>query len=36
VDMDYQASRLPIRLEILLDWAKRQDWSDGANRPSGG
>jgi uncharacterized protein YbjT (DUF2867 family) len=36
VDIDYQASRLPIRLETLLDWAKRQDWSDGANRPSGG
>ena len=36
VDTEYQLSRLPIQLERLVDWAKRQDWSDAADRPSGG
>lgn len=36
VDTAYQASRLPMRLETLLEWARRQDWSDSADRPPGG
>lgn len=36
VDTAYQQSRMPIETERLIDWAKRQDWSDSAHRPSGG
>ncbi|MES2496120.1 MAG: NmrA family NAD(P)-binding protein [Pseudomonadota bacterium] len=37
VDVAYQQSRLPgFQPERLVDWAKRQDWSDEAHRPSGG
>ena len=37
VDMEPVLKRIPIELETLADWCKRQDWSnDGAERPSGG
>ena len=37
VNTDYMQERLPdIEFETMRDWAKRQDWSDGAHRPSGG
>lgn len=37
VDVAYQRSRLPgFEPERLVDWARRQDWSDEAHRPSGG
>ena len=37
VDTDHMQARLPeIEFETLRDWCKRQDWSDGAHRPSGG
>ncbi len=37
VDFDTMQARLPeIEFETLLQWAKRQDWSDTAHRPSGG
>ncbi len=37
VNTDYMQERLPeIEFETLLDWAKRQDWSDTAHRPSAG
>jgi uncharacterized protein YbjT (DUF2867 family) len=37
VDTDYMQRRLPeVEFETLKDWAKRQDWSDTAHRPSGG
>ena len=37
VNTDYMQERLPeIEFETLRDWVKRQDWSDGAHRPSGG
>lgn len=37
VDVDYQRSRLPgFEPERLVDWARRQDWTDDSYRPSGG
>ena len=37
VNTEYMLERLPeIKLESMLDWAKRQDWSDGDIRPSAG
>jgi uncharacterized protein YbjT (DUF2867 family) len=37
VNMDYVMERLPeVAFETMLDWAKRQDWSDDAHRPAGG
>lgn len=36
VNIDHVMDRIPIRMERLVDWARRQDWSDGAHRPSGG
>ena len=37
VNIDYMMERLPeIKLESMLDWAKRQDWNDSDNRPSAG
>jgi uncharacterized protein YbjT (DUF2867 family) len=37
VNTDYMQERLPeMQFETMLDWAKRQDWSDAAHRPSGG
>ena len=37
VNTDYMLERLPeIQLETLLDWAKRQDWSDSDIRPPAG
>ncbi len=37
VNTDYMQERLPeIEFETLAEWAKRQDWSDEAHRPSGG
>ena len=37
VNTEYMMERLPeIEFESLRDWAKRQDWSDTAHRPSGG
>jgi len=37
VNIDYMMERLPeIKLEPMLNWAKRQDWSDGNLRPSAG
>jgi len=36
VNIDYQQNRIPMKLERLVDWARRQDWSDSALRPSGG
>lgn len=36
VDLDYQQSRMPMRLETLGEWAARQEWSDSNDRPSGG
>lgn len=37
VDMEPVLKRIPLRLEAMRDWAKRQDWSDGKGmRPPGG
>jgi len=37
VNAQYLQECLPeVQLETLKDWAARQDWSDSANRPSGG
>jgi uncharacterized protein YbjT (DUF2867 family) len=37
VNMDYVRDRLPeVEFETMLEWAKRQDWSDSAHRPAGG
>ena len=37
VNTDYMLERLPeVKLETMRDWAARQDWSEHANRPSGG
>ena len=37
VNTDYMMERLPeVKLEPMLAWAKRQDWSDGDIRPSAG
>jgi uncharacterized protein YbjT (DUF2867 family) len=36
VNTEYQLDRIPMKLERLVDWARRQDWSDEAHRPSGG
>ena len=37
VNTEYMMERLPeIKLESMLEWAKRQDWGDGDFRPSAG
>lgn len=36
VNVEHMLDRLPIQLERMVDWARRQDWSDEAHRPSGG
>ena len=37
VNAQYVQDRLPeVKFETIHDWASRQDWSDSANRPSGG
>ena len=37
VNAEFIADRFPeVQLETLRDWAQRQDWSDSADRPSGG
>lgn len=37
VDMEPVLRRIPLRLETMRDWAKRQDWSDGKGpRPPAG
>lgn len=37
VNTEYMLERLPeVKLETMREWAERQDWSDQADRPSGG
>lgn len=37
VNTEYMLERLPeVKLETMREWAERQDWSDHAERPSGG
>ncbi len=37
VNTEYMLDRLPeVHLETMHEWATRQDWSDSADRPSGG
>lgn len=37
VNINYMLERLPgLQLETMAEWARRQDWSDGGIRPTGG